>query len=662
MDNPKTWIDPFQMVKKSVAPFRLALLVLTLSIGFSSGAFAADIVKANNTTDLNVGASWVDTVVPGTGDVAVWNDTVTGANTSALGGSLSWQGISVTGSAQTGLVRINGTGIPLTLGTAGINLSASPRNLSIFSSVVLGNAQEWNVGTDRTLTVGDFGTGTVTGAGAITKTGAGTLIMGSSGAGNNYSGDLTIEAGTLAVKLDGTRSATGDIYLKNNTTVANNDAGDSSLVVSGSARTTFIDGNVTFVGTNGGTSSTTRLILGGSVVLTGDRTITVSNAPNANGGGFVDIPTGAGNGISEEGGSFSLTKAGVGTLRMSSVSTYTKGTHIDGGVLELTANSLLFSGSGSLIEVDGGSLVLNATTQTVETVNLLNGSITGTSGSLISTSFNVSSGTSSKVLAGAAAPLTKSTAGTVTLSAANTYTGATTVDAGVLEVTSTGSISNSSAITVNAGGTLNYSSATARTGAISLNGSGVQRATLSGTGTINTALTLNNVGDTLSPGNSPGILQFGTNQTWESFTYLWETNNFTGDSAGTDFDRIAITGSLALSGGLGDYVLDLTSLTAGNAPGDVPNFSEINREWSILTTTTGITGFDALNWTIADGNFSSDPAWAGVWDLDVVGNNLVLSYTAIPEPGTTAMIALALALLGFRFRRHLRLRNPKAVG
>jgi len=611
---------------------------------------------------LNLGASWQLGVAPGSSDVAVWTDTVTGASTTALGGSLSWQGIAVSGTTQSGLVRINGTSIPLTVGTAGIDLSASPRNLSIFSSVVLGNAQNWNVGTGRTLTVGDFGTGTVTGSGTLTKTGAGTLIMSSSGAGNTYSGNLTVEEGTLAVRLDGTRSATGNIYLKNNTTVANHDAGDSSLVVSGSGRTTFIDGNVTFVGTNGGTSSTTRLSLGGAVRLTGNRTITVSNAPNVNGGGFVEIPVGAGNGISDGGNAFSLTKAGIGTLKLQRASTYTGGTHVDGGILELnTFNNLL--ATGTLIEVDGGNLFINGVSQTAGTVNLLSGSITGTLGSLTGTSFNMSSGMASKALAGTSAALTKSTSGTVILSAANTYNGTTTIDGGVLRVTSTGSISNSSAITVNVGGTLDYNSATARTGSILLNGNGTQRATLSGSGAINTALTLNNLGDTLSPGNSPGIRSFGVDQTWESFTYVWELNNFTGVTAGTDFDQISITGSLAFSGGPGDYALDLTSLTAGNLAGDVPNFSEINRSWSIATTTTGITGFNASNWTIDNGNFSSQPAWAGSWALEVVGNDLVLNYTAIPEPSTAAMLIFSLVgLVAFhRSRKSCQQRKLEAL-
>ncbi len=598
------------------------LFVLVLFAASGTTALAVDIDKANNTTDLNLGASWVDDVVPGSSDVAVWNDTVTGANITALGGSLSWQGISVTGATETGLVRINGTGIPLTLGTSGIDLSASPRNLSIFTSVVLGNAQDWNVGTGRTLTVGGFSTGTVTGSGALTKTGEGTLIMSSSGT-NNYSGDLTIEEGTLEIRYDGTRSATGDIYLKNNTTVANHDVGDSSLVVGGSIRSTFIDGNVTFVGTNGGLTPTTRLILGGSVVLTGNRTITVSNAPNENGGGFVQIPAGAGNGISEDGGSFSLTKDGIGTLKMERASTYTGGTYINGGILEIRFNNAL--ASGSLIEVDGGNLFINEGSQTAGTVNLVSGSITGTLGSLTGTSFNMSSGSVSKALAGVGAALTKDTAGTVTLSGTNTYTGATTVNAGTLLID--GSLAAGSAVSVGASGTLG------------------------GSGTINGTTT---VAGTLSPGNSTDTLTINNNVSIiDGGALAIEIN---GTTAGSDYDRLAITGTsptfsltdtnnLELSLGYTPSIDDLffiTTLTGSNAISGV--FEELNGVATTLTQDS-IFSFGGYSWQISYTGDLGSNAFSGA------GNDLALQV--IPEPSTALLGLLGLAALATLRRRRM---------
>lgn len=96
---------------------------------------------------------------------------------------------------------------------------------------------------------------------------------------------------------------------------------------------------------------------------------------------------------------------------------------------------------------------------------------------------------------------------------------------------------------------------------------------LGGTGPINVAVTLDNLGDVLSPGNSPGIQDYTVSQSWSSFSYDWEVNNFTGTTTGTDFDQIGITGSLDLTGGSRSYILNVLELTAGNVAGLVPNFS-----------------------------------------------------------------------------------------
>ncbi|MEX1117473.1 MAG: PEP-CTERM sorting domain-containing protein [Terrimicrobiaceae bacterium] len=128
-------------------------------------------------------------------------------------------------------------------------------------------------------------------------------------------------------------------------------------------------------------------------------------------------------------------------------------------------------------------------------------------------------------------------------------------------------------------------------------------------------------------------------------------NDWTSNVAGTGFDQINITGSLNLTGGLGAYGLDIPSLTLANTAGNVGNFSEVNDSWTILTTTTGITGFDAANWSLLTSNFSTSPAYSGSFNLTQAGNNLVLSY-AVPEPSTYILIALSLtALVVFRRRR-----------
>jgi autotransporter-associated beta strand protein len=240
----------------------------------------------------------------------------------------------------------------------------------------------------------------------------------------------------------------------------------------------------------------------------------------------------------------------------------------------------------------------------------------------------------------------KTNAGTQGLSGISTYTGSTRVSAGTLLISGGGSINNTSGITVEAGATFNHSSSVTNNRTVTLNGAGsASKAVLAGNGTFSGSLVLNNLGDTLAPGNNTtGVQRFSTAQIWTSFSYDFKLKNFMGSVAGTDFDQVAITGGLTLDGSA--YQLNLQSLTLAGAAGPVGNFSETNTFWTILTTSTGITGFDAANWTVNTDGFSTSPSYTGGFSLGVAGNNLVLSYNAIPEPSSLAMLVLALFATG----------------
>lgn len=232
----------------------------------------------------------------------------------------------------------------------------------------------------------------------------------------------------------------------------------------------------------------------------------------------------------------------------------------------------------------------------------------------------------------------KTNAGTQTLTGTNTYSGATTVTGGTLMIAGSGAINNTSGITVGQGAAFNHSSSITNDRTITLNGAGAgSKATLTGGGAFSSALTLDNLGDTLAPGNGIGSQSFTTGQTWTSFSYDWELRNFSGSAAGTDFDQVAITGGLTLDGSA--YQLNLQSLTLSGVSGNVGNFSETNQSWTILTTTGGITGFNASEWTLNLAGFSSSPAYSGNFSLGTVGNNLVLTYT-VPEPSSILLFSL----------------------
>jgi autotransporter-associated beta strand protein len=110
---------------------------------------AATLQKANNADALNQPTSWVGGVVPGPADTASWDAVVMGANSTALGAPLSWQGIQI--SNPGGAVSIAGADT-LTLGTAGIDMSGSSQDLTIGTNLALASGgQTWNVASSRTL-------------------------------------------------------------------------------------------------------------------------------------------------------------------------------------------------------------------------------------------------------------------------------------------------------------------------------------------------------------------------------------------------------------------------------------------------------------------------------------------------------------------------------
>jgi hypothetical protein len=85
--------------------------------------------------------------------------------------------------------------------------------------------------------------------------------------------------------------------------------------------------------------------------------------------------------------------------------------------------------------------------------------------------------------------------------------------------------------------------------------------------------------------------------------------------------------------------------------GAVSNFSETNQSWTILSTTAGITNFDASKWTLNKNGFSASATPTGSFALNMVGTDLVLAYTAVPETSTLAITLSAAAMLVSRRRR-----------
>ena len=214
-------------------------------------------------------------------------------------------------------------------------------------------------------------------------------------------------------------------------------------------------------------------------------------------------------------GPLTLTNNGTNdNFRLTVANSYTGATTVNGTArVRFDANGAV--PTGSALTINGSALF-----QTSSTIGSLAGpgNVFMNGNNTLTVGGDNTSTTFSGVYqdSGGAAALVKTGTGTLTLSGVNTYTGATTVNAGTLAVN--GSIV--SPVTVSSGGTL------------------------SGTGTISNVVTVNS-GGTLSPGNSAGILNTGDLTLDGGGTLGVEIN---GTTVGTQYDQVNVTGTVNLAG------------------------------------------------------------------------------------------------------------------
>jgi autotransporter-associated beta strand protein len=531
----------------------------------------------------------------------------TGTGTVTMGGSAASSLFQLGASGTGSKVVVNGPTITTSqLGTYGNNGGGGSFDLQ--SGTMNFNAGVRTAGGDGTLIKVSGGTFSTTDLQLQRTSNPGQTanVTGTSGfvvtGGTASVGTLRIGTGVSSAtsRIDG-----GAVTITDNVNIGNNTANSrwNTLQVN--------SGSLTVSGTTGIQLSTnTASINNSQLLLTGGTTTTEAirygvAASAAGSRGDVIVNNGA------------TLYIGSGGVNVISGNSYTSNFTLNNATLGAQANwstsvPMTMTGVATVKAADAANAAFNID---------LNGALTGTGG------------------------LTKTGAGTLTLGGANSFEGVTTISEGSLALGAAASITSPGIIN---NGNFNVSAVVG----YSL-GSGQS---ISGSGTVTGDMV---VAGTLSPGNSPGTLSTG-NLVWATGgDYNWQVLDAAG-AAGGGYDTINITGTLDLSGlASSGFNINLWSLSSvgPDVSGDASNFNNASAySWTIATTTAGITGFDAADFSISTvanngtAGFSNGLA-GGAFTLAQSGNNLVLNFAPVPEPGSALLGGLGLLALMRRRRK-----------
>lgn len=547
-------------------------------------------VATSGTLHWSTGAHWTGGVPPPSSRFS----TIEFFNGQTLPSGTITSNIDTSGGHELSVLTLGGTG-PAS-GTTTMSLGGNAlifRRESLLDPVVNlaatnGSGLTWNISAPVTMedhvTFKGSGTaafvfsGEIGGSANLIKSGASTLIL--TGA-NTYAGTTTINGGILQIGNDGANGSLPSGAVVNNATLRFDRTGTLLVpnAISGSggitldcpinAGTVVLSGNNSFTGdvtVNSGALRITNSSALGTALP--EKTIFLTNGTAGSpqllldgSGGAIDLPAAISYRTSVPNGAI-VNEAGDNILR---------------------GDIMLMSGGGDTrIVASGGSLRLTGSIQS--------GVSSQRAFILAGTGNGQVEGVISDNPSGGVVVVRKLESGTWTLTGANTYTGNTTLNAGTLRINAPGSLSASSAVTVNA-------------------------ATLAGDGTVGGSVTLAAAGR-ISPGvaeGSAGTLSIGGGLN----VFSMATGNgklFLNLRSPTSSDQIAVGGTLTMGTGVlgfDDFVFTgLSGLTSGTYK---------------LITSTAISGtLDPTNLTGMIGSFNAT--------LGINGNDLELMLT---HPFTT---------------------------
>ncbi len=590
---------------------------------------AVDVNKANNTNALNLPGSWVGGVVPTGSEVALWDSTVLGANTTVLGDNLAFQGIRVADPGGAAIINATG-GFILSLGSAGIDMSAATQNFALRSNVALTSNQNWTVASGRTLEIGDTGS-SITGSHSVNLSGTGVLSFRNSGMFTDAATNLVLSGGIN--------------------------------LVSTNAR--ILTSQVTFAGaTNFGESAVARQTIslqGNTVVNAGTHNVTLRDTVETdialafNGTGYS--VTGPGNLRFLNGNASGVIRVNIGnTVDTASIAADMT---IGNNVRMVFGASNQFTTASDITVESGGFLTLNANAGASSVYNQTIGSLQGAgtvernggNASIVTLTIDGGLATGTTTFSGVVQDggvsgriaITKAGANTQVFSGANTYTGQTQINGGTLLINGThvdaGLVSTGQGYGSSTDGHFRVAASARLGGSGRIEGNNSQS---------NSNMVLVQSGGTLAPGASIGTLVLdganisGTNARVLNMAagaeFVFELAGNGGTPERVDFWNY-VDGDFLLN----DNAINLSlsgPVVAGNYTVDIIRFFSDNGTTEIAS---GIGSGLVLGTT--DPNISGASI---IYGTDVISIN----FTTIPEPTTFLLLAAGgLATMVLRRRR-----------
>ncbi len=564
----------------------------TLTVSNTSTYTGPTIVNAG-TLNLTGSTALASTVIVNAGGTIAGSGVINGNATIVTGGAINFaSGGTIMGNLTANGGNWNGVGLVIN-GTVSVNTYNAAFTLGPSSSL---QATQTNIDAGTLAGSGTLiGSATLTNAGTINLSGAG-MINGSltvGAGGGTWAGSGSVQSTTTVTAdtftVTGTLGGSGGLTMNAGTTLAGNGTINKSVVLGTNVRVSASTalGPLTFgspltwgasglhlysgvVNTPGDTISVSLQVTG---TLGGTGTAAISGG-TVTGSGTINKPT---------------TLGGGGNINFSSL--VFQGTTYTGSIantLNVIAGGGNWSGIGSVsgaVTVSAGNLNINSGANLTAPANVTvngTGTISGIgSTSLITGSVNYASSAVSTFngnITGPGKTLTmNNTAGKLVLTGTNNFTGATTVNDGILQIASATALNGTSGV---------VTTETVTTPGAAGHGGTVQ---LANNVSINLPLTLGGaglIGISITPPGSTGALDssFGTN------TWVGQITLAGGASGGTDplINQVSAAASATLV--LSNVVKDQTAVSATLAKsgdGDVVLTGAAPNTYSNLTRVYG---------------------------------------------------------------------------